>query len=284
MKDELEDIMRRALTPTEEPSFWLNKKIISQVKEQKKVKKSFIRRAPVMVVLIIIIMASLSFTVYAAWRHLSAIELANKSGNNELYKELQSPSAILCNETQSYGKYNVTLLGIFSKDDLQKVKEFDSLCYTKGHTYCIVAVERTDGTSMSEVMKAECKEDGLWLPVNVQLMIKIKGINDENLQRCIAGNVRRGMQIQEIDGVLYYIYSCENLEIFAKHGVYLAVADREYVGSVYKYSKKTGEITRDPAYEGTNALFELPLDKSKADEAAAEEKIQKWMSSRELDK
>ena len=35
MKKQLDELLKYALTPIDEPSFWLNQKILNQVKEQK---------------------------------------------------------------------------------------------------------------------------------------------------------------------------------------------------------------------------------------------------------
>lgn len=49
-----------------------------------------------------------------------------------------------------------------------------------------------------------------------------------------------------------------------------------YDRDAYNFDQATGEITRNENYKGINALFELPLDKSKADEAKAEKLLAKW--------
>ena len=60
------------------------------------------------------------------------------------------------------------------------------------------------------------------------------------------------------------------MEIFADKGLYLGVSDSTfYDPKAYQYDKATGEILRNEAYDGLNALFQLPIDASKADPAAA---------------
>lgn len=76
---------------------------------------------------------------------------------------------------------------------------------------------------------------------------------------------------QLIDGIRYYIYECDNLDIFANHGVYLGVSDRAPGAENFCYNKKTGEISVNPKYKGVSVLFEVSLDKTKANEDKAQE-------------
>lgn len=64
--------------------------------------------------------------------------------------------------------------------------------------------------------------------------------------------------------------------MFADHTIYLCVLDDPlYNSQAYDYDEVTGEITRNDTYQGVNALFELPIDPSKADQKAAVEKVDK---------
>lgn len=73
-----------------------------------------------------------------------------------------------------------------------------------------------------------------------------------------------------INGVLYRIMECDNMEKFADRDLYLGVLDSTfYRKDAYYYDEASGEISRSESYEGLNALFQLPLDESKADPEAA---------------
>jgi len=79
------------------------------------------------------------------------------------------------------------------------------------------------------------------------------------------------------DGVEYCVADHDNIEAFAGRGVYLGVlGDTFYDRDAYNFDKTTGEITRNENYKGINALFGLPLDKSKADEEKAKKLLAKW--------
>jgi hypothetical protein len=74
-----------------------------------------------------------------------------------------------------------------------------------------------------------------------------------------------------IDGVLYRIIECDNVELFADKDLYLAVSDTAFFSrNAYDYDEETGLITANAAYVGTNILFDLKLDSSKADPVKAE--------------
>lgn len=79
-----------------------------------------------------------------------------------------------------------------------------------------------------------------------------------------------------IDGILYRIIEFDNIEYFADRSVYLAVLNNGFYNiNAYNYDIKTGLITRNNDYNGTNILFNLDMDKSKANPQKAKEYISK---------
>lgn len=83
--------------------------------------------------------------------------------------------------------------------------------------------------------------------------------------------LKAGAQAFVQDGVQYQLLECDNLEIFADMGVYIGVVEsfgRE--AQAFAMDDVTGDYTVNKSYDGLKALFVLPLDKSKADDAAAE--------------
>ena len=62
------------------------------------------------------------------------------------------------------------------------------------------------------------------------------------------------------------------MEIFADHKLRLCVMDSTfYNNDAYNYDPQTGAITQNMDYAGMNLLFDLPLDKEKADPQKVEE-------------
>ena len=89
------------------------------------------------------------------------------------------------------------------------------------------------------------------------------------------GTLNAGAYAFEQDGVQYQILECDNLEIFANIGVYVGVVeDFGEESHAFTMDKETGEYRVDESYDGMKALFTIPLDKSKADDAAAEKFFQ----------
>jgi hypothetical protein len=69
------------------------------------------------------------------------------------------------------------------------------------------------------------------------------------------------------DGVLYRIIECDNVEMFADRELYLAVCSGSpmYNGDAFILDEQTNEITANPNFDGASAVFDLPLDKKRAD-------------------
>lgn len=134
----------------------------------------------------------------------------------------------------------------------------------ENQSYVVVSIEKKDGSGMPKDTSAS---EFLVTPF-------IKGENPAKLNIYYMGG---GASAFVEDGVKYCLVEMDNLEAFAKRGVYLGVLDDTFYDSdAYCFDKQTGEITRNEDYEGVNALFHLPLDESKADEKAADEQLAKW--------
>jgi hypothetical protein len=70
---------------------------------------------------------------------------------------------------------------------------------------------------------------------------------------------------------------CDNIELFADRSIYLCVMDTPFYNvEAYNYDEKTGEITVNENYTGMNLLFNLPLDKAKADPEAASKYLEQF--------
>ncbi len=72
------------------------------------------------------------------------------------------------------------------------------------------------------------------------------------------------------DGILYRIIKCDDIALFADRQIYLSILDNTfYQKDAYHYNEVDGTISRDESYDGINLLFELPIDKSRADKEKA---------------
>lgn len=259
----LDDMLKQALTPNDEPDFWLNQKILSKVKEdsQVKIKTRGIRKFSTVIVAAALILCAGSVSIYAARKYLMPDKVAEKSGDASLRDAFQSEEALLIDETQSYGGYDVTLLGIVSGKELSKYQVTSDGEILSDRTYAAVAIEKSDGTPISDSKEVSCL-DFFVSPL-------IKGY-DPNVYNTFTMN-GAAMTLEE-NGVWYRIDECDNIEMFADHEIYMAVADKGpfYNQDAYVFDASTGAISRNEDYDGLNALFRLPLDASKADPAAVE--------------
>ena len=65
-----------------------------------------------------------------------------------------------------------------------------------------------------------------------------------------------------------FLIECESIEIFADNQVYIAVYEGGAPSSSEFVISDEGKISFNETYNGTKALFEIPLDKSKANKDA----------------
>lgn len=74
------------------------------------------------------------------------------------------------------------------------------------------------------------------------------------------------------DGILYRLIECDSIEMFADRGLYICVSSTYFFNvAAYDFNTETGEIIPKDEFEGTNVLFDLPLDVSLGDYERAEE-------------
>lgn len=182
-----------------------------------------------------------------------------------LAKAFESKDAVLVNETQKTAGYDITLMGLVSGKDLMPVAPEDSLdSISKEKTYAVLAIAKEDGSPMPGM------QDNDYQIFCASALVKGKSFMDVN-----NGTLNAGAYAFEQDGVQYQILECDNLEIFANIGVYVGVVeDFGEESHAFTMYKETGEYRVDESYDGMKALFTIPLDKSKADDAAAEKFFQ----------
>ena len=75
-----------------------------------------------------------------------------------------------------------------------------------------------------------------------------------------------------VDGVLYRIVECDNVEVFADSGLYFVASTGVfYNNGAFIWNEQTGDIEANPNFNGSSAVFDLPLDKKLADPVKAEQ-------------
>lgn len=252
-----DDALKHALTPCDEADFWLNRKILNRMEEQRTMAERKKRRLSAAAIIAALVLCMSSATVYAAWKYLSSSDIAESIQDIKLSEVFLSERALIINETQSYGEYSVTLLSIISGEMLSEYPHYKDGSVAADRTYAVVAIENANGASMPDT-----SEDGYGeLEFFASPLIGDHNPAFYNIAS-MSGNYTDMVQ----DGILYRLLECDNVEIFADHDLYLCVSEGMfYNAEAYSYDILTGKISRNEKYEGLNALFDLPVDISKAD-------------------
>ena len=269
MRDQFDNKLKEAMRPSEEPDFWLNQKIMNRNLEVKKMRKNTWKRTAVTFGAVGLLLTG-SVGVTAALRYFTPDQVAKETENNKLAAAFDSKGAIDIDETQQVGGYDVTLLGMVSGKNLSDFESYANGELQADRTYAVVAIANTDGTKMQEKDK-----DGYNVGYTDKFFVSpfIEGYNPN---RYNAYAFHGGVTYFVKDGVLYWLLETDNMVMFANHTIYLGVTENlGAIGDAYTYQEDSGKIEKNKDYSGVNALFTLPIDKSKA----SEEEAKKYMDS-----
>ncbi len=275
---DMDNLLRQALIPSDEPGEMLNQQILQRVQEQMEQprwqesnrekrleQRGKYRRAgwAAKAAALLLMLAGASGTVYAAWQLYTAEEVARHVHDRKLARvfhenaeqQIAEQQTTAQENVQSYGGYRVTLLGVASGEDISDYPMGAGTEHIQtDRTYAAVAIQREDGSPMAE-------DDSFFVSPLIQ------GYDPVEYN---AVTMRGAASFFEEDGVLYWLVNCSNVEYFADHTIYLCVTDTDfYRNGLYNYNEADGSISRREDYDGLNALFELEVDASKADPAAA---------------
>ena len=265
---DMDPLLRQALSPKEEPNDQLNRNILWKAKETEEMNKKYFKRIPATAIIAAAVLLVGSVSTVAAWRYLTPEKVAEVLEDEGLIKAFQSKDAILVNESQEYGNYKITLLGVVSGKNLTQYLSADETGNLReDRTYVVTAIENADGTPRPAISEESYLEESFFVsPL-------IEGL-DPNRYNSVTMNGGYSETVQ--NGVQYRITEVDNVEIFADRPLYLSVNSGTFYDSqAYQFDAASGKITRNEEYEGINALFALPLDASKADPDAAGAYIQK---------
>lgn len=213
------------------------------------------------IVAVAAIVAMLSASAFAISALLTPSFVAQHFGENQVAQMFESQE----NEVQTVTQngYTVSLLGVTHGHKLNKT---DGLNIDESKSYYIVAVAKEDGTPLSIV-------DGNPLGMSVL----VNGCDSWKVNTWSLNTNANGM---EENGVLYYMYECDSLGVFANMGVYFAVYDGFVPGPEIFTMNEDGTFRFAEGYKGFKAIFTLSLDKSLADDAKAQQIIAQLYSQR----
>ena len=231
------------------------KETVELLKSAAERKEKRVMKKPVKIlVAAVLAVAVLSVTAFAISELLSARDVAEKLGENYVAESFDRQD--FTPETVTDKGYTVSFLGVV------KGGRFEAENIKADCSYFVVSVASADGSALSLV-------DGN--PLGMSVIIEgypAWKINTWSLNTNATGT--------EENGVLYYLYECENLEIFADKNVYLAVYEGFVPGLDIINMKENGEFEFVKTYSGFKAMFKLPLDPSKADPEAANELLKEY--------
>lgn len=205
--------------------------------EEKIMKKNhkFVRTA----VLIAAAVCLIGTSAFAAYRFLSAGDVATALGDSELAKYFEEEGAL--SETVTDGDYRATVLGIATGEGLSKFKSSAWELFPE-RTYAVVAVERSDGSDISfddEILVSPLIEG--YAPWSLNIM-----------------SMHGGYIADIIDGVLYRIIELDSIECFADRSIYMAVVSETFLDNKpFAFDEETGKISPKEDYDGTNILIRL---------------------------
>lgn len=259
--EQLNRLLKNTLSPTVEPSDELNRKIINKLKENVNMEKNniikplFNKKVHFALIAAIALLIG-SVSVFAAIHFFSPKEVAEHLGDNTLAQAFESKNAIEINKSVVSGGYNITLHGVVSGKDLSDFKS-SGQNISPERTYAVVSIAKQDGSKMPDTQD----EDYGKVPFFVSPLIK----GQKPWQVNIA-TMNGGYGECVIDGIMYRLVECDGVEMFADRGLYLCVSSTAFYDvKAFKYNEATGEISINVDFQGVNVLFDLPLDKSKAD-------------------
>lgn len=241
--------------------------IWSKRKTDKVLKISKIRRMVSVAAILAICLVVGSATVYAIERILSGEQVfkvfyqedgTNKEEINNIASKFNKKESdvkvVKCNG------YTITYLGLVtSKDVLDKNLNDDM---KEEVTYLAAAVEKNDGYAENV---GEMKEQFVISPF-------IQGYEPWVINSFSLGS---DSQCKLIDNVYYIIMKYDtNIEVFADKNMFIGVFDSRSPADGFGYKLDSeGNIIRDKKCKSLNALFQIHLDKNKANSAKAEEII-----------
>ncbi|HHV12974.1 MAG TPA: hypothetical protein GXX75_22125 [Clostridiales bacterium] len=243
---DIDEILKSSLSPAETPPAELNHRVLAKMQEKQP--RGWRNRGRLAVACAIICALLIPTSIYAAGRLLSPKEAAFEAGDDKLGDAFEKTGEGVY-QTITDGAYKATYLGYVNGAALsERIGSAHEL--NPERTYVAVAIERTDGTEIQYT-------DNLFVSPLIQGLQPWK----YNIASMHGGYVS-----SLVDGVLYRIIECDSIEMFSNKQLYLIVSDTSFYSvDAYQYDEATGLITVNPAYPGTNILFPIELDPSKAD-------------------
>ena len=195
--------------------------------------------------------ALLAVSVSAAVLWLSPAQVADRAEKPLLAEAFQGDDAILLDESVTAGDYQITLAGMVSGEDLSYPMEYNGEIIND-RTYAVFRVARADGEPLTDYP-------------NLSYSPLVDGYHVRCVNAWTLGTTTQ--QFIE-DGVIYCLFDCRNLEMFADHPVRFAIYEGGIPNTDLFSMAEDGTISLRESVVG--AMFTLPLDEGRADPEAAQ--------------
>jgi hypothetical protein len=226
-----------------------------------KINKFRIKRSVSAAAVVAVLLIFTTATAIAAWYFLNPSDVAENVGDHALSATFSGETAVNVNASVTSGDYIFTFLAIASGRDIADRQYYSNGELKSDRTYAVLAIQKADGTPFDR--------QNAYIDTSFFVSPLIKGTNPAMVN---IASMDGGYADNVADGVLYRIIECDNVEMFADRGLYLAVCTGGlfYNGDAFILDERTGEITADPNFGGASAVFDLPLDPQLADPVEAE--------------
>lgn len=195
----------------------------------------------------------LSISVFAAHHFLSPQEVATHFNEDKLAEYFSADDTKFNVEPQTSGEYSFQLLGIAAGENLSNFTQVSN-----DKSYTVGATSKADGTKLTDYP-------------NIMVTPLISGYKPWQVNAFTLGG---GRQDFIYEGVNYFIFECDNIEIFADHTVYIAAYEGLAPSAEQFRMEADGTIQFQESYTGIKAMFTVPLDPSKANPEAVKKLLQ----------
>ena len=251
-KDPFEELLCHIFAADNTPPKETQQALLAHLEEKEKnsMKHTSIKRTPIIAAALCL---ALSVTAMASWHFRNAASVADRVAPS-LSEAFADEDAAKLNAVRTQDGYIVSLLGITSGEALTE----SDADLNDNSTYAVVAIAKEDGTAIDSVNQSYFVS-----PL-------IQGL--EAWKYNIASMSGSYSEFVE-DGILYRLIECDDIQLFADRMLYLCVTDTPFYEKDAFLIDDEGHLSENPAYEGLNVLFDLPLDTSKADPEAAQKYI-----------
>ena len=192
----------------------------------------------------------LSVTAFAAYLFLTPKDVAEHLERYELAEVFSKEDTFFEIPAQTSGDYTIELLGMTSGKNLDEVVD---TAVDKEMSYIVGAITKKDGSPMTDYS-------------NLMITPLVEGYKPWQVNIFTVGNGGKHSFIYE--GVEYFLVECGSIEIFADSRVYIAAYEGGAPSTKEFSISEDGKIYFNESYTGTRALFEIPLDNSKANPEA----------------